>query len=81
MWERRGLKTATSFFLRAGQTWRVSQGLPRVGNEAGILHDKNDWSYGGNINKTNKTNKLFLFPFSFRWKTSTSYTKTKILGT
>lgn len=30
---------------RAGQSWRISQGLPRSGNELGELHDHSDWSY------------------------------------
>lgn len=36
-----------ALFTRAGQNWRVSQGLPRSGNEMGELHDHSDWSYAG----------------------------------
>ncbi len=32
---------------RAGQRWRLMQGIGRSGNEDGPLHDMNDWEYAG----------------------------------
>ena len=43
------LRNTCNTFTRAGQAWRVVNGLPRSGNEVGELHDGSDWSYAGRL--------------------------------
>lgn len=40
--------------LRAGQDWRLANGKPRSGNEAGPIHDLSDFHFAGKLPSVNK---------------------------